>query len=544
MEPEIGIHTKAKVGIGKHEPQETIVDNWSNNGEILRWNAERTAAGGIWLLIVYTAVKNLFAAKSQPFWYDELLTVAVAHQPNLGAVWTALTRAKDSSPPLYILFEHLCGVLVPNEQVAYRLPSIIGFGCIMWCLFIFVRKRSGSICAFLCALIPILTPLYKRYAVEARSYCLVVACISIALVCYQRVLRRSWPIYLGLALAGAEAFHYYALFSFPAFVIAELAWTANSQKVRWSVWLAFAGGFLPLVASWPFLVALKTYYGTNFWGRPTFTVIMHAYDGLFGTSVLRVLPGLGFIVAAALSVVAILAGPFYESSNHNVEKTQASYESLLTVGLLSVPFVAFAATSIGHGVLTGRYLLSMVLGVAIAASYVLRPIRGRRKVLLGLIAIVMVAISWKEVLFWARGRHQLANSYSSASPVIKLLTSVAQADLPFVVSDGQAYVELAYYAPTELAKHLLVLVDPPNAVKFAGNDSVDRGILALRCCVALNVYQYEDFAPEYPKFLLYSGRSTFDWWPARLRKDGYLLETVASDQNGDVYMVNRSPQLH
>jgi 4-amino-4-deoxy-L-arabinose transferase-like glycosyltransferase len=523
---------------------EIIAAESPSNCETWQGRTDRIAAGCIFVLIAYTTVENVLAAASRPFWYDELLTVAVARQPNLSALWTGLVGAKDSSPLLYILIEHLSGLLVPNAQVAYRLPSVVGFGLVVWCLFAFIRKRAGSICAFLCAMIPLLTPLYGRYACEARSYSLVVACIAIALVCYQRAPKRSWIVLLGLALSGAEAFHYYAFFSFPAFFLAELAWTADARKIRWGIWLALTAGFLPLAASWPLLAGLKRYYGADYWGRPTFAVVVHAYDGFFGPSVLRVLPGLGFVLAAALSILAILTAPIRESSNDQVATTYTSYEPLLAVGLLTVPFVAFAATSVGHGVFTGRYLLSMTLGVAIAASYALRPFRNQRLVPFVLIAFMLAGVSRKEFIFWASEHRNLASFSSPTNSIELLLSSAGRSNLPVVVSDGQGYVELSYYAPASLAKRLVVIVDPPNAILYAGNDAVDRGILALRCCLALNVYHFRDFTMRHPSFLLYSGKSNFDWWPARLRKDGYLLETVASNGNEDIYSVRRPFDSH
>ena len=59
---------------------------------------------------------------------------------------------------------------------------MIGFGCVLICLFVFVRRRSGGIYGLLSAGLALLTTLYMTYAVEARSYSLVTACVAIALV--------------------------------------------------------------------------------------------------------------------------------------------------------------------------------------------------------------------------------------------------------------------------------------------------------------------------------------------------------------------------
>jgi 4-amino-4-deoxy-L-arabinose transferase-like glycosyltransferase len=506
-------------------------------------NVERISTIGIWILIAYTCVKNVFAAASIPFWYDEILTVAVAHQPNLASVWNALTHAQDSSPPLYSLVEHACSMLVTNAQVAYRIPSIIAFACILWCLFVFIRRHEGGTCAFLCAAILVFTPLYKVYAIQARSYILTVACISFALVCYQRAEKRSWTVLLGLALVCAEAFHYYAFFAFGGFFIAELARIAKTRKIRFGVWLAFAAGFLPLIASWPLLMELKRFYGPDFWGKPSFKVVEFAYDGFFPAFILRLVPGLGFIFLAALSGGALLAGGLSKPPNGITERECSSHEPLLAIGLLGVPFVAYAAAELGHGTLAGRYLLSMLLGMVIAASYVLRLTRRRETVLFGMIAVVLFGAVVQETLFWRDESRHWASFLSPANSLITVVSSAGKPDLPVVVSPSLTYVEVAYYAPVKLDTRLVGIADNANAIKYTGNDSADRELMALSCCLALQAYEFSIFAKQHPTFLLYSG-SSIDWWPARLRTDGYLLEPVASDGKGSLFLVNQGADLH
>ncbi len=93
---------------------------------------------------------------------------------------------------------------------------------------------------------------------------------------------------------------------------------------------------------------------------------------------------------------------------------------------------------------------------------------------------------------------------------------------------------------------------------FDGDDSIlqmqlrtqeairfDRQVLALTCrFIKLHVHEFRSFETEHSSFLLYSDGTDFDWWPARLRKDGYLLEPVASDEKENVYWVKRNRDLH
>ncbi len=507
--------------------------------ELDRRGTELISTIGILMLIAYAVVTSIFAARSKPFEYDEILTVAVAHQRSLADLLSAWIHAKDSSPLLYSLVEHLSGLCVSNQEIAYRLPSILAFGCILWCLFLFIRRHEGGACAFLCSSLLMLTPLYKVYAIEARSYLLAVACLSIAFVCYQHVPRPAWTVLLGIALISAEAFHYYAFFSFVAFFAAEVAWTVMARKIRWGIWLALAASVLPLLAAWPLLRDLKVFYGNDFWGKPTFRVVELAYDGFFPAFIVRAAPWLGFLFALMLAAVAILAGRFYKSTNRVAGQVRIFVEPLLAVGLLTVPFVAFAAAKIANGTLTGRYLISMVLGVALCASYALRFLKRRELIVSVLVFLILVGIGRQERLFW-QGEHKDVASASPSAALTVLWKSAGQPDLPVVISRGITFLETVYYVPSDLARHVVGIVDAPNAVKYSGTDSLDRQLIVLPCCLDIQVQEFSNFVTGHSSFLMYSD-SNFDWWPVRLRKEGYSLDLVGSDKSHNLFRVTRSP---
>jgi 4-amino-4-deoxy-L-arabinose transferase-like glycosyltransferase len=72
-----------------------------------------------------------------------------------------------------------------------------------------VKKRSGELIALLCALLLLLTEVFQLYAVAARPYSMVVACVAFAAVCHQGAPSRVWMVLLALSLALAQSIHYY-----------------------------------------------------------------------------------------------------------------------------------------------------------------------------------------------------------------------------------------------------------------------------------------------------------------------------------------------
>lgn len=496
-----------------------------------KWRADRWATIGISVVIFYTFARNVFVAAVRPFWFDELNTVIVAGQPTLGKLWYALRHAEDSAPLLYVAVEHVCAIFIPKAEIAYRLPSILGFACILWCLFVFIRTRSGPGIAFVCSVLPLFTQLYWRYSVEARSYEAVVACIAIALVCYQRVERKRWAIGFAASLLAAEAFHYYAFFMFAAFFAAEFVYAVQNRAVRRRVWLALFLGFLPLVAAYPLLRQMKQFYGAHFWGQPTWAVVWNMYGRTpYHVSLIAM------AVLAIVSAITILV-PVRRSPNSGPELSVAN-EHVAAIVLIGVPVLEYVGITLAHGALTMRYALALILGVSIGVSYALRFL-GRWAVLPAAVAVLVLMVG-QEVFQWKDRLPHPGQFMSPASSFEKLADAAGHTDLPIVISDGEAYLPIAYYASPQWRGRIAAVVDPTNAVTYAGNDSVDRQLSALRRCFALQVYDFPAFASQHRSFLLYSDGGDFDWWPRRLAAEKYVLQPLNADQTGKMFFVGRN----
>ena len=335
-------------------------------------------------------------------------------------------------------------------------------------------------------------------------------------------------ILMGIALAAAECWHYYALFGFVPFAAAEFAEFLAVRRLRWSVWLAIAFGFLPLILSWRLLAGLKEFYGTTVWDKPSIFATANAYSLL-----LKAFPPIAIAIAVVLSLVALQE---FASTLHGrgANSPYAGHEPWLPIGFLALPVIAFIATKLSHGAFTERYVLPTVLGVPLGGLYLLRRV-GRRGFAL-IATFVFTAVLLQEGVFWKSEIHGLGYLDSPAAPIERLVNSAGHADIPAVVSSGHDYFQLAHYAPEET--RFVALADPPQAVIYAGSDSLDKILLAMRCCVAVQVYEFSEFAAEHPRFLLYSGGDEWDWWPARLVKDGYSLELVTAEQDRKVYFVS------
>jgi hypothetical protein len=116
-----------------------------------------------------------------------------------------------------------------------------------------VKRRSGELVGFLCAAMLPGTSLFRTYAIDARGYSVVVACVTFALVCSERLPSPGWAVLFALGLLLAESFRYYAIFSMIPFGISEAALLYSTRR--------FAGRF---GAHWRWQACQFWFSGANF----------------------------------------------------------------------------------------------------------------------------------------------------------------------------------------------------------------------------------------------------------------------------------------
>ncbi len=500
-------------------------------------NSDQLATRGLVLLVAYALFRGLVGAATRPFWFDEVCTWIVARQPSLPGIWNALAHAADGQAPGFYVIERLSAALIRNEEIALRLPLILGFCCVIICVFVFTRRRAGPAYALLCAAIPLATLLFNWYAVEARPYSLVVACIALALVAYQRAPSAAWMIVMGLSLAASLTLSYYAAFAMIPLGLAELAVCLTRRQIRWRVWFAFAFGVVPLVVFWPLLSKLKQVYGEHYYAGANLSGLIHAYGSFFMTP-----PPIAAAIAAG-ALLGMMALIFSLARHYSGLPTNADDllpEYVLVLALICLPPIGIVVAKLTHTGITDRYVLSGILGIPLAFGFVF-PRLDRRSVILAAACLIALLVV-QEASFWkAMQRIGFRRFESPAQSWERFVTLAGYPDLPVVVSDGLEYLPLAHYAALPWSDRMVCLFDPQNRLAFAGNDTQDKQLEALRSFASLRVYDFPDFASQHKVFLLYSAvddvGDPHHMWTERLIHDGYVLRVLAVDRTRIIYFV-------
>ena len=500
--------------------------------------AERWPQFGICLLTLYATVRAIVAAHIRPFWFDEILTWIMSHQPNVAAIWNGIRQVVDGQPILFYLIERAFAIL-PNREIALRLPSVAGFDCVLICLFVFVRRRSGAVYGLVSAAIAMLTSLYMPFAIEARPYSLVAACVAMALVAYQRADQLRWAALMALALAMAECLHYYSVFALIPFAAAEIALSWQMSKIRWSIWIALAFGALPLAVFWPILAHIKAVLGGNRSLWPISADLVHIYGGFLNISWYLGLPVAivcGLALVGALSPASASGLPLSRRELPNETSDKFWHERVLIAFLPAVPLLVIVTVRLLHGGFVDRYVIYAVLGVPLTAG-VLLPRLGKRALIL-FSALLACSIALQEASFWFFPEQPLWSFQSPAEGAESLLKDAGHTDLPVVVADSFNYPVLDFYAPDSLARRLVTVTSAPTWRP----GSADQAVSLMATYYPFKVYDFTAWHSTHPSFLLYSSLGDLqNWWAGNLVQSDYDLRPVASNEDHIVFLVS-SPE--
>jgi len=497
--------------------------NSASSPSLFGLDSQKLPAYLLVILIAYAAVTSFCRAAIKPFWFDEICTFIMVRQQRISTLWSALKQGADVQPPGFYVAERLATALVANENIGFRLLSILAFLCTVLCLFVLVRKRRGGMIALLCAAIPLVTILYDDFAVDSRPYSLVVACIAFALVCYQHAPAVRWMILMGFSLALAQSFHYYAAFSFLPFFAAEAVLLLAERRLRWPVWLALGGGLLPIIPFWPLLWPSRAIYGAHFWSLPSLQMAEYSYGYYLENG-----PHTGITLAAA-SAFAVLGTMLATNRRRTRERIALEVwlqEPVIILSFLSLPFVGVFLAELAHGGMSAKYVLPAMLGFPLAVAYVFPRLGPRSLAPISVLALFLLGVTHQEKQFWSSYRGHFS---SPADSVEVLVGTAGHADLPVVVSDPQDFMPLSHYASPAWTPRFVALVDAPQDVIYTGSDSADKELPILAAYFPLHVYGFTAFVAEHPVFLLYSskGGAGSDWWPRKLKSDGYTLRPAA-----------------
>ena len=454
-------------------------------------------------------------------WTDELFTYYIATLPTFSQVWSALLTGQEQTPPAYYAIVRGSLQIFGNNNIALRLPSLIGFLLMAVALFKFVSFRLSPTYGIIAALFPMVTGA-EYYLHEARPYGLELGFAALALLCWQRATeRRNRFIALGglwFSLAVAISCHYYGVLLILPLALGEVVRTFVRRRIDFSIWACFAASVLPLLFVLQFILNAAKHLGV-FWAQPHWSDLERFYVDLLALSIPPIVASL---------TIAILAPRFLTFGRGEElpapEPAFPDHEIGAIFGFLALPLCGVLLAEFVTKAFTDRYVLPSVLGISVLFTQAMYKLLGSRfQIAMGIALLLLtylVALGWRDITIANKDRSGFEQSMT-------LLRSADKEDLPIVIGEPYTFLLFSHYAPSDVQSRLVYLADPVLAGEILGFTSVENGMVQLvGPWFHMKVVPFEAFLKPNPRFLLY-GAWTSNWVNRALSDRLFRIEFLA-----------------
>lgn len=490
------------------------------------------------LLVLFVAFE-IRAATLRPLWFDELSTLIVSTVPSIGEMLRAIPA--DGNPPLYFLLARISIHLPVSTELALRLPSIAAINIAAMMIYLFVRRNTSALFAFLAMGIFIAGPFGRFAALEARPYALLLCFTGIAICCWQSATRGQ---HRRLALAGIMTAMAGAIFSQPfGLIYVALPLLAGEgvrfwrkREIDFGMLASMSIGATALLITFPpmlhglagLLQAVKN--SRNFWARP------HLNELFF---YLKMFPSLNppLIVGAGAVGALLRYGifPKNRAGGENARPLPQVRAEDLAIGLmlaLILP-VMLLVSQFEAGYFMPRYAIGSDIGIAILLGLLPSPLSRR---LPGVSAFAPAAVLYCSILalltLWVEGPVPESPGLQSTP----LFHSAPEGE-PIVIAGAVPFLPTWYYSDPRTRARLHYLSDLSYAVKQP--DFIPEYTLTLEQPYgAPKIDPYKIFLASHREFLLYCvGFPRFEWVKDRLIHEGWTLNSIASEGTETLYRV-------
>lgn len=474
-------------------------------------------------LVMYAIVTLAHAQRR--FWYDEFFTYYICRLPHLSDIFHAVMDGLDFNPPLLYLTTRLSWNAFGVSPMTTRIPQMLGFLVFCLCIFVFTRRRAGTLFGFAAMSFPLLTAAYG-YSSEARPYGIVMAFCGLAAIFWQSAAsaRRRHGALAGLALSAAALIltHCYSVLIFMAFAAAELVRLGTRRRADWPLWLCL---FAPLSIGFAYLPMLRnvTAYAVNSISfhsglglAPRFySFIFNDQSRAFEKSLMpeTIWPLLIALIAICLSRRDSRRADSYKDGEIHDRGRLPRHEFAFLLALCLMPVYGNILAGFTRAPFLDRYAVSAVFGIsALLGILASRVTGGNRRLGVGLAAGFSLWFATGFVL-WFASLFSQPKSYDF--PLAKL--SALPAGLPIVMSDPLMFLEANYYEPPSVAARLRFLTDHESALRYIGTDMFDRGYYTMRRWFPIKgeVVEYRDFLATERQFYVYGPFDDPESWLLR-----------------------------
>jgi hypothetical protein len=468
-------------------------------------------------------------ASVRPFWMDEVLSIWTARLPTITAVWNALDKGAEFSPPLYILLLQKIIHLGGGNALMLRQPSIVAVYIVGVVAFILMRRRYSLPFAALAMAICLIGGLFP-FALQVRPYACVAACFALALVIWDIPSDRApslWrPAAILVLLVIAIGMNFYSVLIAVGMGLMELIWTGMHRRIRW-LYVAVIGLAILSILLWLPIVQHAAAFNhddsaaADYYALPSLERLILAYMYLLVGHRLIWLSPLILLVPAVLG--GTLAMLLRRRASATADPGERGNLNIIVVITCALPLlVFFFALEVTH-TFNHRYFAVAALGLALLIARLVARLPSSKPV-----ACLLVTAA-------------LGISLTAATPLGLAMSPVralalldrAPPDLPIVTGNGLRFFEFCENAKRAVGDRIRYLEPPLGTVSPdpTNQHQVERWkIIAPQ----LAVLGMAEFLTSNSRFLLFADTSGVDLLPALLIGQGSRLHVIA--RAGDAYL--------
>ncbi|MEO6828181.1 MAG: hypothetical protein ABI164_00105, partial [Acidobacteriaceae bacterium] len=135
--------------------------------------------------------------------------------------------------------------------------------------------------------------------------------------------------------------------------------------------------------------------------------------------------------------------------------------------------------------------------------------------------------------------HTMTAGYTEIRAALQQeITSLSRLpDAPIVVSEISVAHNLAFYAPRRLASRVVYVADPDISISYLKQDTVDRGLLALRPWFPMEIITPDLLLTDNRQFYAFGSSSNWSWLTYDLAKWGQTKLMARGEQDRLLFSV-------
>jgi len=510
------------------EASARTVDRLSRLSCVLEEHKTRIAA----IVLAFVVISAIGHASTAYFTYDEQITYRTALMP-VGAIWDFFAQGLDTTGPVPSLIAHAALWLPQSPEIAARVPFILAFAAMCWGMFAFLRERYPAGFALSALVIPLELATLAFFMTDARAYAVMLCAAGLGARFWQLAAEgksRPWSVFaLWLVLALGMSAHFFTVFLFVPFALAQVVVDFEQRRIDLPVWLAlvlFPLGWLPLM---PGEMRAHRLYAPTFWTKSTLDNIGDAYEQLIEAS---------WPIVFVMGVFLLGLAVWFARTKHSAEpiaETQGlrKHEWVLVIALFLLPIMAWVG-ALALGVFQHIYVITFAVGLTVALCAAVAEL-ARKRASIGIAFFIMMsllamcdqhgadALDGVSALFDHGVAHRKLQENAQKTGWVQWLE---QSKLP-VIADNATYLQLDFYGSPQLKSRAWGVTHFPEAAKYPRALTDQNNLALFGRKIGLQVADIDDFVARNPEFAVVQQRRqrSFEWMPqyfverARVRQD-------------------------